>query len=60
MICLRHTQHMVRFTLNIPDELMAALRERHAETYPSHRLAFSPWLCRIWREWLETGEPIER
>jgi hypothetical protein len=41
----------MKLTLNVPDELLASLRELHASTYAEHRLKFSPWLVDIWRQW---------
>ncbi len=43
----------MKITLNVPDDVLEALRELHADTYAQHRLKFSPWLVQGWRELLK-------
>lgn len=43
---------MAKITLNVPDDVLDALKDLHAETYPEHRLKFGPWLVEKWRELL--------
>lgn len=47
---------MTKITLNVPDDVLADLRELHASTYPEHRLKFSPWLVQKWRELLAASK----
>lgn len=42
---------MIRISINVPPELLARLRQQHADTYPQHRLAFAAWLRQIWIEY---------
>jgi len=44
----------MKYTQNVPDELMAALREEHAYTYAQHHLKLSPWICAILEAWLKS------
>lgn len=34
----------VRYPLRMPAETLAALKDEHARTFPSHRLSFNLWL----------------
>jgi len=38
---------MKQWTIRIPEALFAQLKERHAQTYPEHRLSFNAWLVRL-------------
>ena len=46
----------MKYTQNVPDPLMAALREEHAYTYSQHRMKFGAWVCAILGAWLKNPE----
>jgi hypothetical protein len=33
-----------QYTLRLPEETLAQLKDRHAETFAMHRLSFNTWL----------------
>jgi hypothetical protein len=40
----RATAKDSRVTIRVPADLLAQLREQHAQTYPLHRMSWNTWL----------------
>lgn len=36
-----------QWTLRLPADALAALKDAHAESYPKHRLSFNAWMLAV-------------